>query len=117
MKARKLDLTQYEVEGMVVNPETGQPETKKAPYDMKGTLASFLVAPARQLNSIGLRKAGKVADKIEAAGDELLLSAEEHGELVATLDALKGLGKNERVLVDRVLDAPEVEMEEKDAGK
>lgn len=117
MKARKLDLTTYEVEGNVVNPETGQAETKKAPYDMKGTLATFVLAPARQLNSIGLRKAGKVADKIEQAGDELLLSAEEHGELVAALDSLKGLGKSERILVDRVLDAPEVEMKEKDAGK
>jgi len=98
---RRLNLAKYRVSVVVVGPE-GRTVTKEDDYDVKGSLVTILLAPALQLSGSELRRNGKIADKIEAATDEIALEDAEYVVLQDALDKVRGFGKNDRELVARV---------------
>jgi len=100
MKARKLNLVEYEVNGK--------------PYDIKLTLRAVIFHPERRLNSLGLVKAMDLWRKIEPAAGKVLLSQEEWGELETAFQTVKGFSSGDYELVCRVKDAPEVEVGEQE---
>ena len=105
---RRINLEPYRVQGMEQGPD-GKPVTKEDDYDLKGSLVAILLAPALQLNGTELRRNGKVADKVEAAGETLLLEDAEYAALKEALDKVRGFGKNDRELVERILEAETVD--------
>lgn len=107
MKARKISLKNYNV--TVKSPNN---ETKEIPYDIKESLIEILFNPELKLTARQLLKANDLASKIEKANDNILLNDVEYEKLKHALETVKGLTKNEIVLVKRVLQAEEVDVEE-----
>ncbi len=98
MKAKKIDLRPYKCRGKEVN--------------VVDHLVGILFAPQQRLNSDGLRRMGKIADKIESGENELILSIDEYKYLKKTFDAFQGLLYVHRELENRITNAEEVEMKE-----
>ena len=107
MTARKIIVTNYPAVG--VTQENGEPVT----YDMKASLLNLLFHPDLQLTGVDLMKAQELAEKIDAVEDEVLLDSTEYARLQRAIETYKGFTRNEVKLVQRVYDAPEVELEEK----
>lgn len=126
---RKIDITNYiltvpvwvdkkDGAGNILKDSTGVPQRElkhvDVPYDMKTSLISILFEPATpetKLTARDLLKRHLLGEKIEQTTDTLLLESSEYDLLVSTIDAFKGFGKNEGILVQRVLEAKEVEVE------
>ena len=107
---RKIDMKSYEVPMTV---ESG--EKRIDMYDLKGSLGACLLHPVLQLNGRELLLRGKILDKIEQAEGELMLEEAEYTKLVAAFEQIKGFSKNDLEMVDRVLNAKEIEVKEKGA--
>ncbi len=88
-------------------------EKKELDYAIKDSMIEIIFNPALKLNSIKLLKQNDLAQKILAAGDELLLEEEEYNRLKEAFEKVEGLGKNDVELVKRIFDAEKVEVEAK----
>jgi len=111
---RKLDLRDYTVKAMVpdqMNP--GRMLNTELPYHVKDSILNLLFIPDLQLNGAELVRQNVLAMKIETCPDEILLEQEEWQRVKKAIDTFKGFGRPDVELVRRVLEAPEVEAEEK----
>ncbi len=77
MKAKKIDLRPY--------------KCRDNEIDVVNNLVGILFAPQQRLNSDGLRRMGKIADKIESGENELIVSIDEDKSLKKTIDAFQGV--------------------------
>jgi len=109
---RKIDVRQYEV---VIAMPDGQKTTDF--YVMKDSLCICVVHPSLQLDGRELLKRGKIIDKIEAAEDFVMLEDGEYEKVKTAFENVKGFSKNDMVMVDRVLNAEEIEVAEKVKSK
>ena len=107
---RKIDISSYEV--ILVMPD-GQKKTDF--YDMKESLSICLFHPSLQLNGREVLHRGKILNKIEQADGELMLEEAEYEKLKSAFEQVKGFSKNDLVMIDRVLNAEEIEVKEKGA--
>lgn len=107
---RKIDMKPYEV-AMVA--ESGEKKTDM--YDLKGSLGACLLHPVLQLNGRELLLRRRILDKIEQAKGVLMLEEAEYSKLVSAFEQIKGFSKNDLEMVDRVLNAEEIEVKEKGA--
>jgi len=107
---RKIDITQYEI---VVPGVDGQKKTDF--YDVRESLSICLFHPTLQLDGRELLKRGKILDKIEHADGTLILEEAEFGKLRSAFERIQGFSKNDLEMVDRVLNAEEIEVKEKGA--
>ena len=105
---RKIDVRNYLV--TVAAPD-GKEVTED--YKVRETLEISLLHPQLQLNGRELMKRRKILHKIEEAEDFLLLEEDEWEKLKNAFETTKGLSKNELPLVERVLEAEEIEVKEK----
>ena len=84
------------------------------PFDVKKSLIEILFHPELKLNGRDILKVGKLADKIEECKEEnVLLSFDEYEKLSKAMDVVRGLGKESREFVKRILEAEDTELEEK----
>jgi len=107
---RKINIESYEV---VVPGVDGKKKTDT--YDMKESLGICLLHPTLQLTGRELLVRGKILDKIEQANGELILENAEYNKLKTSFEQVKGFSKNDLEMVDRVLNAEEIEVKEKGA--
>ena len=116
MKAHKIELAGYSIKQL---DENGQPIT----INVVDNLVGLVLHPVLQLNGSGLLQHHKLADKLlaqpeaYAGGDgqsshQILLDAQDYGRLKRAVETFKGFGRPHVELVRRVLEAPEVEVEE-----
>lgn len=107
MKARKISLKNYNI--TIKSPNS---EPKEIPYDVKESLIEILFNPELKLTARQLLKANDLASKIEKASGSILLNEVEYEKLKHALETVRGLTKNEIVLVKRIFQAEEVDVEE-----
>ncbi len=112
---RRINLEDYIIHGKVVNPnpeKDGQMliDTQIL-YPVKDTIIALLFAPKMGLNGIELVRQKRLVDKIEACQNgSIVLETEGWDRLVAAVNKAVGFSKNDVELVERILDAPEVDV-------
>jgi hypothetical protein len=112
VKARKISVKPYQVEGLLENGSRGM-----ISYQVKKSLGDIILAPQLRLNGLNLLRNSKIADKIISCEDEfVLLESTEYAILKEAVNDLAVFGKNDVELVKRVLEAEEVAVEEKKGG-
>jgi len=118
MKARKINLKVYTVEGF--DPKKG---VIKVPYDVKKSLDNILLATGEATSQrLGYREAlrnATIGQKILSAEDSVLLPESEFQIILRSVESYKGYGKNEVELLKRIDEAETVDVKEekKDKGK
>jgi hypothetical protein len=100
---RKVEIGDYAVKA------NGQ----EVPYGVRDSIADLLFHPDLRLNGSALIRNNVLATKVMTAeGDTVLLEEAEYQTLRGACETVRGLGRNEVELVRRILDAPEVKVEE-----
>ena len=104
---RELKIANYEIGAK-------DPETNKrisAPYEVRESIVEILFHPELRLNATDLLKTNELAKKILGCKkDYVLLEEEEYQRLLDACNKIQGFGRNEVELVQRILDAKEVEV-------
>lgn len=84
------------------------------PYDVRNTMIELLLSRDLGLSAREALDREDLARKIRDSSDgTILLEEEEHKKLVAAIDTVKGWNRTDLQFLHRILDAPEVEVEEK----
>ncbi len=105
MKARKLDLSDYQV------PTS---DGKSLPFKVRESVITLLFHADLRLNAVRLLEQNELAEKIrKAEGESILLETKEFSRVRDGLDCVTGLDQNAVEFVKRIVNAPEVEVEEK----
>lgn len=102
---RKLDLTNYSVKSQGAGEQT-------IPYDVRGSLATLLFNPSLQLRAVALLEQNKLAESILSAEGDLLLEDAQYAKVKQAVEAFAGYSQNDVELVRRVLEAPDVKIQE-----
>ena len=90
------------------------PEFIQVPYSVKDSLIELLLAKNLELNGRELIERDKIGSKILACSDgQILLEEEEWNKMVRSAENVKGLGRADVVLIRRIFEAEQVEVEEK----
>lgn len=77
-------------------------------YDVKRSLVTLLFHPELKLDAYDTLKAQKLADKIDAAEDVVLLEDAEYERVRAGLEVTRGFSQHDVPLIQRILDAETV---------
>jgi hypothetical protein len=102
---RKINLLPYLVE--IDNKGTTKP------FDVRGSIAACLYHPDLKLYARDLLDNDRLAQKIKAATDFVLVEDAEYEKVKAAFETIKGFEINDVELVKRVLEAEKVEVQEK----
>lgn len=105
MKAKKLDLSPYATDQRDGND-------KPIMYVVRNSLISLLFHPELHLTAVQLLETNELADKIRTSGDTILLSQDEYLRVEHAANVATGYGQNDVEFVQRILNAPEVTVEE-----
>lgn len=105
---RKINLQPYEVD---MPSAEGKPT--KVKIDIKDWIANAIFHPDLRLDGREVILRGKLAEKIDKAGKEILLEEVEYQKIKQAFEAIKGFGRMHIELLSRVLDAEMVEVREK----
>jgi len=108
MKMKKINLRNYSVKGIDADGKDVE-----LPYDVKESISMVIFSPTLKLDGRSLLKRGKLAEKIEAAKDEILLEDADYTIVQTSFAQVTGYGKNDLELVKRVLEAEDIEVKEK----
>jgi len=95
---RKLNLTPYKVDTQ--------------DYDVKTVMASILFHPDLRVSARNLMVADRLAQKIESGNGSVLLEESEYERLKTAVETITGWGRGDLEFVQRVLDAPEIDVKE-----
>lgn len=114
---RKIQLGNY-----MVKLPTEDGGFKPKPYNVKESMVSCLLHSALKLNGRELLLRGKLATRIEEAeikegNGHILVEDEDYRKLRQAFETIEGFTKSDMELVSRVLEAEEIEVEEKDKEK
>jgi len=104
---RKINLKDYTVE--VRTPQG----VEQVNYEVKTSIVNLLFHPDLKLNAVALLEQNKLAEKILATEQEILLEESEYGKVKRAVEVVTGLGKNDVELVKRVLESEEISVVEK----
>jgi len=109
MKVKKINLDNYEIE---VQQQDGS--YSKIPYDVKKSIGDIILAPPLKLNGTELLKNNLIAQKIIECKDSfILLEQNEYNVIRNAIDVLDMFGKHDVKLIKKIVDATDVEVEEK----
>lgn len=108
---RKIDLRPYPTHIQRVDA-AGKPTGQKVELQMRESCVNLLFTSAHAPRQMQLR--GALADRIDTAGDTVLLEETEWQWLVNGLDEAKLSGREFVTLIGRILDAPQVPVSERD---
>ena len=112
MKMRKLILSDYFIQARVLNPETNTQEVKNVPYNVKQSIAGLLFHSDLQLTMREAINRKELADSIENCKEDfLLVIKEDFDKIKSAFEKVKGFGRNDLELLDRIEHAEEVETE------
>ena len=103
------------VEPYIVTLGTANGQEITEDFKVKESLEICLFHTQLQLDGRELLKRRKILHKIEEADGTLLLEEDEWEKLKRAFETIKGLSKNELPLVERVIEAEEIEVKEKGA--
>lgn len=106
---RKINVENYQV---TLGTANGQEITED--FKVRESLEICLFHPQLQLDGRELMKRRKILHKIEEADGTLLLEDDEWEKLKQAFETIKGMSKNDLPLVERVLEAEEIEVKEKE---
>jgi len=107
---RKISLVGYDIPA--IDQETGKETTR--PYEIKTVLINLLFHPELKLGGRELLQTQKVATRIEECKEDyILLEETEYSKIKQAIESIKGFSKYDVELVERVLEAEFVEVEEK----
>jgi hypothetical protein len=95
---RKISLIPYKVEG--------------EDYKVKESILNLLFSPHLRLSARAIIENDRIARKIEAAGDEVLLEDAEYQKIKVSVETFEGYGRQDLEFVNRILEAPEVPVKE-----
>ncbi len=104
---RKIDVTPYMLQAQM--PEGG---TKEVEYNTKNFLIVALLHPQLRLTGRELLSRRKLVDKIEECDGTLLVEEADYSKMKQAFETVRGFTLNDMELVERVLEAEEVEVEE-----
>ena len=110
---RKISLIPYRLadgEEKKVPDGNGGVKVEKTPdvmYDIRGHLIMMLFS--KPLPAIQIREHDKIARKIEAAGNDLLLEETEYESLKQMVDSFPNFYRGDLEFITRVMDAPEID--------
>ena len=108
MKARKLVLENYQI---IFETPDG---TKSTPYDVRQSISTILLNPELRLNGSALLANFQLAQKCKDSKEKsILLDEQEYSIMSNAVNECKGFGANDVKFVQRILEAPEVEIAEK----
>jgi len=105
---KKINLEDYFVD----IPQTDG-KIQKARMNIKDWLSNMLFLPDLKLGGREVILRGKLADKIEKADKEIILEEVDYQKLKEAFETFQGFQKVHIELVKRVLEAEQVEVEEK----
>ena len=108
---RKLNVENY-INEIKVN-ENGATATKEIEYEFKDSLIFIMFNRELQLAGKSLLEQNKLAEKILEADKEIILEEAEYNKIKQAVETFKGCTRNEVQLVDRVLNCPQINVEEK----
>jgi hypothetical protein len=111
-KMREIDLTPYDVT-IQRKSETGEIVSAIAPYDIKTSISGILFLPDLKISGREAVKRDKLCEKIEAAENSILLEEADWKKIVDAIEALPGVGRNDVKFIQRVLEAPEIDITKK----
>ena len=112
---RKISLIPYKVmEGPMqrIRQPDGTFKEEKLPdmmYDMKQSIVNILFDPELHLNFRDGIEHDRIARKIEAAGDEVILEEAEYTRIKNAVDLFKGAARKDLEFFTRIRDAPEID--------
>jgi len=104
---RKIDLSDY-----IIDMPTEQ-GLKPYPYSVKQSIEMAMYHPDLRLNYKDLMDHDRIAQKIKQANGFVLLEESEYGRVRLAFESIKGFRKEDVELVKRVIEAPEVDVQEK----
>ena len=112
---RKLNLENYIAYTKAPDPmKPGELLDIQFPYPTKDSLLTMMFDRGLALTGPELIKQNMLAMKIEACKEsEILLEDEEWQRLVTAINTVRGLGRNDYTLIERITNAEEVEVEPK----
>lgn len=105
---RKINLQNYMIEA---RDENGQ--VVEVPYSVKESLTGILFHPTLEIDGRELILRSKLADKIDAAEDEILLEEVDYSKCKLAVETITGYTKNDIEFVERILEAEAIEVKEK----
>jgi len=106
MKAKKIDLSQY---ATVLKDENGEPQM----FDVRSSLVNVLFHPNLKLGAVEILERDELRKDIQnEETDTLLVTPEDWEKLRAGVECIEGFGQNDVGFIRRVLEAPEVTVEE-----
>ena len=109
---RKINLKSYQVE---VPQSDGTKQ--KVTIDVKDWISNAIFHPDLKLGGREVILRGKLVEKLEKAGDEILLELVDYKKVKDAFETIKGFGKIHIEMLRRVLEAEDVEVEEKKKPK
>lgn len=95
-------------------PEGG---TKEVEYATKNFLIAAILHPQLRLTGKELLARGKLVDKIEQCDGTLLVEEADYAKIKQAFETVKGFMLNDMTLVKRVLEAKQIDVEEKEKVK
>jgi hypothetical protein len=121
MKVKKINLLPYMVTLKVkieekINDTSEETITKivdqETPYDVKGSMRLILFHSEQRLSALDLLENNKVAEKIMAANESILMEKGDYDRLKKAFDTFHGYSRQDVEMVDRVMHPQEVEVKE-----
>jgi hypothetical protein len=115
---KKIDLSKYSVTVKVkVQEKDGDKIVenivdREVPYDVILSIRNILFNQEQRLSALELLENFKLSEKILAAGTSILLEKDDYERLKRSFDAFRGFSENDVQLVNRVLNASDVDVKE-----
>ena len=119
---RKISLIPYKImDGpmqRIPQPDGTFKEVKlpDAMHDMKQSLANILFIPELRLGIRDAIEHDRIARKVEAAGDEVVLEEAEYAKIKKALDLFTGYDRKDLEFIRRIGDAVEIDANTPDKG-
>jgi len=108
---RKIDVTPYKLQ---VHTPGGDKEVE---YDAKTFLTAAILHPQLGLTGMEVLARSKIVDKIEQCDGTLLVEEADYSKIKEAFETVKGFTLNDMTLVKRVLEAKQIDVEEKEKVK
>lgn len=90
---------------------------KEVEYDTKNFLIAAILHPQLRLTGKEVLARSKLMDKIEHCDGTLLVEEADYAKIKQAFDTVQGFTLNDMTLVKRVLEAKQIEVEEKEKVK
>jgi hypothetical protein len=116
VKMKKIDLKPYKVELPTRQPD-GSIEAVSQDYDVKDVIVGIMFSRDLQLSARETLDRDPLCRRILDAEDSILLESADYDLVKKAVETIKGYSRNDVQMIRRILEAPEVEVEEVPKGE